>query len=172
MGTKFSWHLSYSWAKIQKKTQPGKLTRPGNRTRARWVRANDVTSRSQPWSVDAWYMVRMIYDVHMITGDECGPNFLTFILRLRENPGKNLNQENDPTGDRTPARWMKGNDITPPPQRRSSTVKLRVVHIRKNIKNLIFSKIVVKISINFCWFIVALFQIQQNNTIGFSRKIS
>ena len=33
---------------------------------------------------------------HMITGDECGPNSLTFVLRLREDPGKNLNQETDP----------------------------------------------------------------------------
>ena len=24
----------------------------------------------------------------MITGDECSPNFLAFVLRLRENPGK------------------------------------------------------------------------------------
>ena len=43
----------------------------------------------------------MIYDGYMITGDEYGPNFLTFVLRLRENPGKSLNQEIDPTGDRT-----------------------------------------------------------------------
>ena len=38
------------------------------------------------------YMIWMKYGGHMITGDECGPNFLTFVLRLRENPGKNLNQ--------------------------------------------------------------------------------
>ena len=31
---------------------------------------------------------RMIYDGHMITGDECGSNFLIFVIRLRENPGK------------------------------------------------------------------------------------
>ena len=31
---------------------------------------------------------RMIYDGHMKTGNECDPNFLTFVLRLRENPGK------------------------------------------------------------------------------------
>ena len=31
----------------------------------------------------------------MITGDECGPIFLTFVLQLRANPGKNLNQEID-----------------------------------------------------------------------------
>ena len=40
----------------------------------------------------------------MITGDECDPNFLTFVLRLTGNPGKNLNQEIDPIGDRTRAR--------------------------------------------------------------------
>ena len=47
----------------------------------------------------------------MKTGDECDPNFLTFVLRLRENPGKNLNQEIDPTGDRTRARCVKSNDV-------------------------------------------------------------
>ena len=31
---------------------------------------------------------RRIYDGHMIPGDEYGPNFLTFVLLLRENPGK------------------------------------------------------------------------------------
>ena len=31
---------------------------------------------------------RMIYRDQMITGDECGPNILTFVLWLRENPGK------------------------------------------------------------------------------------
>ena len=38
-------------------------------------------------SVDRWYMIGMIYFDH-ITGDEYGPNFLTFVLRLRENPEK------------------------------------------------------------------------------------
>ena len=28
------------------------------------------------------------YDGQMIPGDECGPNFLTFVLQLRENPKK------------------------------------------------------------------------------------
>ena len=48
----------------------------------------------------------------MISGDECGPNFLTFVLRLRENPGKNLNKEIDPTGDRTRARCIRSDDVT------------------------------------------------------------
>ena len=26
-----------------------------------------------------------LYDGHMITGEECGPDFLSFVLRLREN---------------------------------------------------------------------------------------
>ena len=39
-------------------------------------------------SVDRWYMVWMIYDSYMISGDECGVYFPTFVLRLRENPGK------------------------------------------------------------------------------------
>ena len=38
-------------------------------------------------SVHGCYMVWMIYG-HIITGDECGPNFLTFILWLRKSPGK------------------------------------------------------------------------------------
>ena len=29
-----------------------------------------------------------LYDGHMITGEECGPYFLTFVLQLRENSGK------------------------------------------------------------------------------------
>ena len=33
------------------------------------------------------FIVWMIYVCRMITGDEYGPNFLTFVLRLRENPG-------------------------------------------------------------------------------------
>ena len=32
-----------------------------------------------------WFFM---YYGHMITGEECGPNFLKFVLRLRENPGK------------------------------------------------------------------------------------
>ena len=40
------------------------------------------------------------YNGQMVLGDKCGPNFLTFILLLRKNPGKNLNQKADPTGDR------------------------------------------------------------------------
>ena len=42
----------------------------------------------QLWSETVAVRRRMIYDSHMITGDECDPNFLTFVLRLRENPGK------------------------------------------------------------------------------------
>ena len=52
-------------------------------------------------------MVWMIYDGNMITGDECGQNFLTFVLWLGENPGRNFNQESDPTGDRTRARCVE-----------------------------------------------------------------
>ena len=45
-------------------------------------------------------MVSDDYNGQMVLGDECGPNFLTFILLLWKNPGKNLNQKTDPTGDR------------------------------------------------------------------------
>ena len=58
----------------------------------------------------------MIYDAHMITGDECGLNFLAFVLRLREKPCKNLKQETDPTVDRIRAHCMRSNDVTPRPQ--------------------------------------------------------
>ena len=66
-------------------------------------------------SVDRWYMVWMTYDGHMITGEECGPNFLTFVLRLRENPGRNLNPKTDPTEDGIRDRCVRGNDVTPRP---------------------------------------------------------
>ena len=52
------------------------------------------------------------YDGQMVSGDKCGLNFLTFVLQLRKNPGKDLNQETDPTGIWTRARWMRGNDVT------------------------------------------------------------
>ena len=38
------------------------------------------------------------YDGQMISGDKYGLNFPTFILQLRENPRKNLNQEIHPSG--------------------------------------------------------------------------
>ena len=38
------------------------------------------------------------YDDQMLTRDKCGPNFLTFVLELKENPGENLNQDIEPTG--------------------------------------------------------------------------
>ena len=53
----------------------------------------------------------MIYGVLMLTGDECGPNFLTFVLRLRGKPRKNLNLEIDPAGDQTRARYVRGNGV-------------------------------------------------------------
>ena len=52
-------------------------------------------------------------DGQMIPGDEYGPNFLTFVLQLRKSPGRNLNQETDPTGDRTLARCVRSNSVTP-----------------------------------------------------------
>ena len=44
-------------------------------------------------------MVWMIFDGHIITGNDCGSNFLTFVLRLRGKLGNT--QEIDPIGDRT-----------------------------------------------------------------------
>ena len=77
--------------------------------------------RSEIFAVHRW----MTYDGHMITEDECDPNFLTFVLRLRENPGKNLNHEIDPTGFWTHARCVRSNHVTPIPQRWS---RLLVAH--------------------------------------------
>ena len=50
------------------------------------------------------------YDGHVITGDERGPNFPAFVLRLRK---KKLKQEIDPTGDRTRARCVRSNEVIP-----------------------------------------------------------
>ena len=68
-------------------------------------------------SIDGWGMVLDDYDGQIVSGDNCGLNFLTFILQLKENPGKNLNQETDPIGIWTRARWMRGNSVTLRPQR-------------------------------------------------------
>ena len=60
-------------------------------------------------------MVWMIHDGHLITGDESGPNFLTFVLWFREIFRKNFNQEIDLTGDRTQAHCVRSNNVTPRP---------------------------------------------------------
>ena len=52
------------------------------------------------------------FDSEMISEDECGLNFLTYLI-LEEN----LNQEIDPTGNRTRDSWVRGNDIDPRKQR-------------------------------------------------------
>ena len=57
-------------------------------------------------SVDGWSMVWMLYDSHMITGDEYGPNFLTFILTVEGKPR-----------NRTQTRCMRGKDVTTRPRR-------------------------------------------------------
>ena len=55
--------------------------------------------------------VKPNYDGQIMPGSECGLNFLTFIFQLRKTPPENLNKEGDPIGDRTRARWMRGNDL-------------------------------------------------------------
>ena len=42
-----------------------------------------------------------------------GPEFPDICLIVEVNSRKNLNQEIDPTGDRTRPRWVRGNDVTP-----------------------------------------------------------
>ena len=58
----------------------------------------------------------MIHDGTIITGDEFGLNLLTFVLRLREHPGINLNQEIDTTEDRNRFRFVRSKYVTPRPQ--------------------------------------------------------
>ena len=86
-------------------------------SRRSWTTAM-ISDRRRPKTGDVWFW--MIYDGHMITGDEYGSNFLTFVLRLRENSGKKFNQEIDPLGDRTRARCVRSNDVTPMLQRWST----------------------------------------------------
>ena len=45
------------------------------------------------------------------------PKFPDICLTVEGKPRKNLNQEIDPTGDRTQARCVRSNDVTPRPQR-------------------------------------------------------
>ena len=62
-------------------------------------------------SVARWGMVLDDYDDQMVSGDKYVLNLLTFILPLRENTGKTLNQEIDSTGIWTRVLWMRGNDV-------------------------------------------------------------
>ena len=39
----------------------------------------------QLWSETVAVHRWMIYNGHMITGDQCGPNYLTFVLQLTDN---------------------------------------------------------------------------------------
>ena len=57
-------------------------------------------------------MVLDDYDGQILTGDERGLNFLTF-LTVEEKPRKNFNQEIGLTGDRTRARRMIGKPSYP-----------------------------------------------------------
>ena len=77
--------------------------------------------RPSPY-VNGLYMVWIICGGHMITGDECSLNFLTFILRLSKMPGKTSTRkltrpviELGPAGSETmtrryptPERWCRG----------------------------------------------------------------
>ena len=56
-------------------------------------------------------MVLDDYDGKIIPGAKCRLNFLTFVLELRKDPRKNLNQEIDPMLVRTWARWVIGSDV-------------------------------------------------------------
>ena len=56
-------------------------------------------------------MVSDDYEGQVIPGEECG---LIFVLQMRKTP-ENLNQDTNPTGDRTRARCVSGNDVTTRP---------------------------------------------------------
>ena len=58
-------------------------------------------------------MVLDDYDGKLIPGAKCRLNFLTFLLELKKDPGKNLNQEIDPIVVQTWPRWMIGSDVIP-----------------------------------------------------------
>ena len=77
-------------------------------------------------SIEGWYMIWVIYDGYIRTGSEYGPNFLTFVLRLRENPGKTSIRKLTQIGDRTRTRCVTGNDFVPRPQRWSAWVVTEV----------------------------------------------
>ena len=53
-----------------------------------------TTPKSETLAIQRWTnMVLDDYDGQVIPKDECGPNSLTFVLQLRKNSRKNLNQE-------------------------------------------------------------------------------
>ena len=58
-------------------------------------------------------MVLDDYDGKIIPRAECHLNFLTFVLELRIDHEKNLNQEIDPIVVRRWARWVIGSDVIP-----------------------------------------------------------
>ena len=72
-------------------------------------------------------MVSDDYDGQVVPGGEYGPNVLPFTLQLMKTPEK-LNQEIDPTGNRTRVRCMRGNDDTPRPQRQSKIICTKEKH--------------------------------------------
>ena len=62
-------------------------------------------------------MVLDDYDGQMTPGNECGLISYNICLTVEGKHLKNSQPEITPTGDRTQARWMRSNDVTPPPQR-------------------------------------------------------
>ena len=92
-------------------------------------------------SVDGCYMIWMIYDGHMITGDECG-------LCLTE---KNLNQGIDPTGDRTRIRCVRSNDVKPRSQRWSSWNLICILGLVVCSLSVLCSVLSLEEALTFCW---------------------
>ena len=67
-------------------------------------------------SVEGWYMLQMKYGGHMITGDECGPNVLTFAYGWGKIPWKISTRKLTRPGSNS-GRCVRGNDVTSRPQR-------------------------------------------------------
>ena len=66
------------------------------------------------------------YDVQIVSEDESGLNFSTFVLMLR-NSKKNFNRRTDTKGNRIWICWMKGNDVTIGPLR--GPIRLLIMNI-------------------------------------------
>ena len=78
---------------------------------------------------------RMIYD----NRGRMWPKFSDIRLTVEGKPRKQLNQEIDPTGDRTRARCVRGSDVTPRPQRWSE-VEGNLKAERRKLNNVSWSR--------------------------------
>ena len=80
------------------KTSPRKIVPTGDRTRARWVTGAHATT----WSTAVDMKCFLYDDGQWYPEIDEAWVFLTFVLWLRINPGKNLNQKNWPDRESNP----------------------------------------------------------------------